>query len=159
MHDRIDMSPRGITLRNVRGVGDYQIGAVSIQRGFQDVLSFRLGVENVTRVGGAWDLSARVGVSYETSATPPAYTSVLTMDASKWVASLGASVGFGRWRFDAVFAYMVADAVAVPPDAARLYPTQALRTGPGAPSYAINGGRYVLDVNVVGLGLRYAFGS
>lgn len=159
MHDRIDMSPRGISLQNVRGVGDYQIGAVAIQRGFQDVYSFRLGVENTTRVGSAWDLTARVGLSYETSATPTEYTSVLTMDAEKWVASLGASLGFGRWRFDAVFAYMVADSVAVPADGARLYPTQALRVGPSAPSYAINGGRYVLNVNVVGLGLRYAFGS
>lgn len=159
MHDRIDMSPRGIALRNVRGVGDYQIGAVAIQRGFRDVYSFRFGVENTTRLTGAWDLTARVGLSYETSATPPAYTSVLTMDADKWVASIGASLGVGRWRFDAVFAYMIADTVAVSPEEARLYPTAALRTGPGAPSYAINAGRYVLNVNVVGVGLRYAFGS
>lgn len=159
MHDRIDMSPRGISLENVRGVGSYQIGAVSIQRGFQDVYSFRLGVENFTRLSRLWEFTARVGLSYETSATPNAYTSVLTMDAEKWVASIGASVGFGRWRFDAVFAYMVASTVDVSPDGARLFPTQALRTGPAAPSYAINGGRYELNVNVVGLGLRYAFGS
>ncbi|MFO0629356.1 MAG: outer membrane protein transport protein [Polyangiales bacterium] len=159
MHDRIDLTPRGIGLRNVRGVGDYQISALSIDRGFRDVLSFRLGVENHTRLGGAWSIEARVGASYETSATAPAYTSVLTMDANKWVAALGASLGYGRWRFDATFAYMIADTVTVAPSEARLLPTQALRTGPGAPSYPVNAGRYELNVNVVGLGVRYAFGS
>lgn len=159
MHDRIDLSPEGISLRDVRGVGDYQIAPLSIDRRFQDVMSFRLGVENHAPLGGAWSLDARVGLSYETSATPPAYTNVLTMDASKWVAAMGASLGYGRWRFDATFAYMIADTVAVSPDEARLFPTQALRTGPRAPSYPINGGRYELNVNVVGLGVRYAFGS
>jgi long-chain fatty acid transport protein len=159
MHDRIDLTPQGIGLRNVRGVGDYQISALSIDRGFRDVLSFRLGVENHTRLGGEWSLEARVGASYETSATSPGYTSVLTMDANKWVAALGASLGYGRWRFDATFAYMIADTVTVTPAEARLLPTQALRTGPGAPSYAVNAGRYELNVNVVGLGVRYAFGS
>lgn len=159
MHDRIDLTPDGISLQNVRGVGSYQISALSIDRGFQDVLSFRLGVENFTHLGGRWDLAARVGLSYETSATPNAYTNVLTMDASKWVAALGASLSYGRWRFDASFAYMIASTVTVSPDEARLFPTQALRTGPGAPTYPVNGGRYELNVNVVGLGVRYAFGS
>jgi hypothetical protein len=54
---------------------------------------------------------------------------------------------------------MIADTVTVTPAEARLLPTQALRTGPGAPSYAVNAGRYELNVNVVGLGVRYAFGS
>lgn len=157
VHDRIDLTPRDIRITGVRGVGTYDVGPVVIGRGFRDVWSLRLGAEHETNLSATMRLGARVGLQYETSATAPAYTNVMTMDADKFVASLGASLGFGRWHVDAVFAYMFASSVVVDPRDARLYPTAPFRAGPEAPRYAINAGSYDLRVNVVGLGARYAF--
>ena len=40
---------------------------------------------------------------------------MLTLDAGKVVPSIGASVGFGRFRFDAVFAYVFTPTIEVDP--------------------------------------------
>ncbi|MBL8602458.1 MAG: outer membrane protein transport protein [Myxococcales bacterium] len=157
VHDKINLVPDNIRITRARGIGTYEIGPVALDRSFQDTFSFRLGAEHETVFSDDLSVSARVGAAYETSATSPAYTNVLTMDADKFVTSLGASLRYRRWRFDAAFAYMFASSVVVDPRDARLYPTAPFRQGPNAPRYTINGGSYDLSVNVIGLGARYAF--
>lgn len=155
VHDRIDLVPQGIRIENARGVGTYDVGPVALTRNFQDTFSVRLGTEAEVPLSQRVTLMPRVGMAYETSATAPENTSVLTMDAEKFVGSLGASLAVGRWRIDAVFAYMFASSVAVDPRDAALYPTAPFRSSPQAPRFPINGGNYVLNVNVVGLGAHY----
>lgn len=157
VHERIDIAPEGIALNNVRGVGTYQVGPLSMNRQFQDTWSVRLGAEHLTDLGRGFGLQARFGVSYETSATANAYTNALTLDTDKFVGSLGASLHYGRFRFDAVFAYMFASSVVVDPRSAALYPVEPFRSNGQAPRIAVNGGTYDFSVNVVGLGARYQF--
>lgn len=157
VHERIDITPDHIALTNVRGVGTYQVGPLSMNRQFQDTWSLRLGAEHLTDLGRGFGLQARVGVSYETSATPNAYTNALTLDTDKFVGSLGASLHYGHFRFDAVFAYMFASSVVVDPRTAALYPVEPFRSNGQGPRIAVNGGTYDFSVNVVGLGARYQF--
>lgn len=157
VHDQIALVPRGIQITNVRGVGTYDVGPVSLPRNFQDTYSVRLGAETETNLGRSWTIMPRVGMTYETSATAPAYTNVLTMDSEKFVGSLGVSFRHNRLRLDAVFAHMFASSVEVAPADARIYQTQPFRASPDAPKVAINGGRYDLSVDVFGLGMQYGF--
>ncbi len=156
VHDQISLTPENISLANVRGVGTYQVGPVAIARNFQDVWSIRLGTEYETPIGRGWSLAARAGMQYETSATTPAYTSVMTMDAEKFVGSLGASVRYGPMRVDMVYAHMFASSVVVDPRDAALYQTAPFRAN-NPPMVAINGGTYDLSVDVFGLGMQYTF--
>jgi hypothetical protein len=125
----------------------------------------RVGGEHRFDVG-AYGITARAGFSYETSATPAAYTSVLTFDADKATVSLGASLARGRFRLDAVYAHTFWGSVETTPCAydpraptrcQGLYPTAPFRAGPNAPRYTVNGGSHDPTLNVFGLGLRYAF--
>lgn len=157
VHERIDILPDNIALTNVRGVGTYQVGPLAENRQFQDTWSVRLGAEHMTDLGRGFRLQARAGLSYETSATANRYTNALTLDSDKFVGSLGASLYYGRFRFDAVFAYMFASSVVVDPRDAALYPIEPFRSNGQGPRIAINGGTYDFSVNVVGLGARYQF--
>lgn len=164
VHDRITVTPvrdasqpNGIRITNVRGIGTYEVGPVSIERGFQHAFSVRLGAERFQRLGNDWTLIPRVGAAYETSATAPEYTSVLTFDTEKVLFTMGVGVARGPWRFDAVFAHMLASSVEVSPADARLYQIRPFRTNDQAPRHAINAGRYDLNVSVFGLGVRYDF--
>lgn len=165
VHDAIRLTPRGIRLTDVRGVGTYEVSPVTLDRRFQDVWSVRLGAEHAIALG-PHTLVVRGGFSYETSATPAAFTTVLTFDAGKATASLGASLVRGPLRLDAVFAHtFFAETVATPcafdPGAPQrcegIYPATPYRTGPNAPRYTVNGGSYDPSLQVVGLGAQYRF--
>ncbi len=164
VHDQISLSPtrddaqpNGIRITNARGIGTYDVGATPIARNFQHTYSARLGLERDQDLGREWHLIPRVGLAYETSATATEYTSVLTFDTTKVVASMGLSVSRRRLRIDAVFAFMVANSVELDPRDARLYAVQPFRANEQSPRYAINAGRYDLNVFVAGLGMRYLF--
>jgi long-chain fatty acid transport protein len=165
VHDTIRLTPRDIRITDVRGIGTYEIGPVTLERRFQDVWSVRLGAEHILPLG-ANALTLRAGFSYETSATPPAYTSVLTFDADKATLSLGASLARGGLRLDAVFAHTIFGEASTAPCAydptapqrcQGLYPTAPFRTGPNAPRYTVNGGTHDPSLNVVGFGAQYRF--
>lgn len=165
VHDAIHLAPQGIRITNVRGVGTYDIGNVELQRNFNDVWSVRLGAEQTLSLGEE-RLTLRAGFSYETSATAPQYTSVLTFDADKSTLSLGASWTHGRLRVDAMYAHTFWGPVettpcaydpAAPARCQGLYPTAPFRTGPNAPRYTVNGGSYDPSLNAFGLGAQYSF--
>ena len=157
VHQSIDVTPDNVSIQNVRGVGTYQVGPISMLRNFQDTWSLRLGAEHLTDLGRGFGLQARAGLSYETSATSTAYTNALTLDSSKVVGTLGASLHYGHFRFDAVFAYMFGSSVVVDPHTAALYATVPFRSNGMQPRFAVNGGTYDYSVNVVGFGARYQF--
>lgn len=165
VHDQIRMSPQGIRITDVRGIGTYEVGDVAIERRFEDVWSVRVGGEQGFALGDNL-LTLRAGFAYETGATPTAFTNVLTFDAAKSTASIGASFTRGRLRVDAVFAHTFWGPVEVTPCAhdpsapsrcQGLYPTAPFRTGSNAPRYTVNGGTYDPTLNIVGLGAQYRF--
>jgi long-chain fatty acid transport protein len=163
VHDRISLTPtrdgsqpNGIQITNVRGVGTYDVGPTFIERGFQDSWSIRLGYERDQDLGRNWHLFPRLGIQYETSATSPAYTTVLTQDSNKVTFSAGASVSNGRVRLDALVAYVATPDVAVDPRDGRIFQVAPFRAN-NPPTYAINAGVYSMSALVLGLGLRYGF--
>jgi long-chain fatty acid transport protein len=163
VHDAIVMTPArdagqpdGIQITNVRGVGTYQVGPVTLPRGFRDAFSVRLGYER-RQVLGAWTLSPRLGLAYETSATPPAYTSVLTLDSEKLTLAVGAGLARGNVRVDLLYAHAFTPTLTVSTAEARLYAVQPFRESQQAPTYAINAGTYRTSIDLLGAGVRIGF--
>ncbi|HSN97123.1 MAG TPA: outer membrane protein transport protein, partial [Candidatus Nanopelagicales bacterium] len=96
MHDAIEVTSDELSLRNVAGFPDpFYLPPVTLQRNFQDSVSVRAGGEYGLALGDK-RLDVRGGLSFETSAVPAEYLTVLTLDAPKVTASLGAGLTVGR---------------------------------------------------------------
>lgn len=155
MHDAIDVEGQGLALRDVAGFPDpFFIPPVSLPRNFQDAVSVRAGGEYGLAIGEN-RLDVRGGLSFETSAVPAEYLTVLTLDAPKVTAALGAGFHVGRFRFDATFAHVFAFDVDVAPEEARVPQVSPVQANPPRNPNYINGGQYSSATNVVGLGLAY----
>jgi long-chain fatty acid transport protein len=155
-HHVIEAVPEGVSIDGVTGLPPkLAIPTIDIPRDFKDSDSVRLGGEYHFRVGG-YALDARTGVSYETSAVPPAYLSLSSLDFNKWILSFGGSLYIGKhWRFDGVFAHVFTQSVYVSPDQAQIPRINPL---PGsAPLEAVNGGQYNASANIIGVGFNYRF--
>jgi long-chain fatty acid transport protein len=155
-HQTISAVPSGISIDGVTGLPPkLAMPPITIPRDFQDSDSVRLGGEYHFNVEG-YGLDARAGLAYETSAVPPAYLSLSSLDFNKWITSLGGSLYIGKhWRFDAVFAHVFAQSVNVSPDQAAIPRINPL---PGnAPLEAVNGGTYSASANIIGVGFNYKF--
>jgi long-chain fatty acid transport protein len=157
MHDNISIDPDGVALKDVAAFPEtYYLPTIDFPRNFQDSASVRLGGEySFELLEHRWE--GRAGVSFETSAVPSEYLSVLTIDSSKVTTALGLGLHVGKFRFDAVFAHVFASSVDVDPKAARIpqiSPVDA--NAPKDPNY-INGGSYSAAADVIGLGVAYTF--
>jgi long-chain fatty acid transport protein len=156
MHDDIELAPENVALVGVSGLPQrVSMPPVRFPRGFQDSNSFRLGGEYTASVA-KHETTFRAGVSYETSAIPPAYLSLLTIDMNKVTTALGASVRVGEnWRFDLMYAHVFAADVNVSPDAAKI-PRISPIAGNATPE-SVNGGSYSASGNLLGVGAQYTF--
>jgi|LNFM01.1.fsa_nt_gb long-chain fatty acid transport protein len=159
VHDAINLRPTGSGIRivNVRGVGTYEIGPQRIERGWQSAFSVRLGYERFQPLPNGWKIVPRVGFSFDTSASPDAYTSVMTLDAMKVLGTAGVGFGRGGWRIDASFAYAYMPSINVDPAAARIPQVAPFRQSPQASRVYVNGGLYEMSSFVLGLGFNYAW--
>jgi len=129
---------------------------VSLPRNFQDSASVHLGGEYTFQAGGlSWD--GRAGVSFETSAIPNAYESVLTIDQNKVTAAIGASVHINKVRLDIVYAHVFGFDVNVDPGTAKISQVSPVQANPPKNPDYINGGMYSARADVLGLGLAYTF--
>lgn len=154
MHDSIVITPDGVGIRNLPGFPNpYRIPVQEIPRNFQETYSVRLGGEYTYRVDDEMGVVFRGGASYESSAIPPEYLSVLTIDTDKVTLGAGLGLEYGPWRFDAVFAHIFGRDVDLDPDDARIPLLQPLAANQPEP-YNINGGTYSARANVVGIGLK-----
>ena len=157
MHDEITVEPQGIALRNVVGFPDpYYLPDQHIPRNFQDTFSLRLGGEYDIKASNDYTVTPRLGLSYESSAVPPEFLSVLTVDMPKVTLGMGLSIHVDAWRFDVVYAHLFALPVEVAPEHARMPLLVPVDANIEEPHY-VNGGTYDASANVLGLGLRYAF--
>jgi long-chain fatty acid transport protein len=153
----IDVTPDNIQLYRILGFpSPFRVPTISLPRRFRDTNSLRLGAEYAYDLLGL-RVQSRVGVSYETSAIPEAYVSPLTVDSSKFAASVGGSIVVSRHlRLDAVFSHTFASNVTVAPREAATTPVNPVNGNPTS-KVAINGGEYRQNLNVIGVGLEYRF--
>jgi long-chain fatty acid transport protein len=157
MHDSIVLTPENIALKNVAGFPQtYNLPPVTLPRHFQDSFAVHLGGEYTLKLSKV-DLDLRAGVSFETSAIPNAYTSVLTIDQDKVTAGLGGSLHIGKVRLDAVYAHVFGFNVDVDPKAAQISLISPVAANPPKTPDTINGGHYAARADVIGLGLAYTF--
>lgn len=157
MHDAITVTTKDVTLRNIALFPEsYRVPNISFPRHFQDSFSLRLGGEYSPKVFG-YDWDVRAGVSYESSAVPKQYLSVLTIDAPKVTLALGLGLHLGKLRLDAVYAHVFAIQQTVDPAEAAIGQLSPVVANPPARSSAINGGIYDARADVLGVGLAYTF--
>jgi long-chain fatty acid transport protein len=155
-HDAIELTPDDVSFGGVAGLPKkVPIPPIRFPRSFQDSNSFRFGGEYGFDLWG-YRMDLRAGLAYETSAVPPAYLSLLTIDMDKTTLSVGGGLHVGpHWRLDAVYAHLFASSVNVSADEARIGRVNPL---PGnAPLEAVNGGRYAVNADLLGVGAQYTF--
>jgi long-chain fatty acid transport protein len=159
MHDEITVSSEGIALENVAGFPPrYTIPPLTIERGFQDTYSARVGAEYKFPVS-SYALALRGGVMYEKSAIPKEYLSAATIDLDKVTLSVGGSLYLGKWRFDGVFARVIGTPVEVGTDEQRVKQLNPVLANPAESPNYVNAGSYAASANVLGVGLVYQFDS
>ncbi|HZF50385.1 MAG TPA: outer membrane protein transport protein [Polyangiaceae bacterium] len=157
MHDAINVDPDGIALKNVAGFPErYYIPSIALERGFQDSFSLHLGGEYGFSVAG-FGLTARAGVSYDSSAVPRERLSVLTIDGHKITPSVGVSLNVGPFRLDATYARVIMPEVAVAAEEARIQQVSPVQANPPENPTYINGGIYNARANIIGLGATFTF--
>jgi long-chain fatty acid transport protein len=157
MHDAITVTPRDMSLHGIALFPEtYKVAPIVFPRNFQDSFSLRLGAEYSKKLfGHLWD--ARAGVSYESSAVPKEYLSVLTIDAPKVTLGLGVGLHLGKLRLDLLYAHVFAAQQLVDPHDAKIAQISPVVANPPAHPDYVNGGVYDARADVVGLGLAYTF--
>ena len=154
MHDALSVHYDDVALRNLAGFPDpYRFPDQAIARNFDNAFSVRAGGEYGLALG-EYTLDVRAGASFESSAVPPEYLSVLTVDMPKLTASAGLGLHVGKARFDAVYAHIFAVPVEVDARDARL-PILAPVKGNVEDAHYVNGGSYAATGDVLGLGFTY----
>jgi long-chain fatty acid transport protein len=157
MHDSIRMTPHNIALNDVALLPKQLfIPSIALQRNFQDSASVRVGGEYGFAIQNI-PFTARAGVSYESSAIPKEYLSVLTLDAGKVTTALGASVKVGKLRVDFTYAHLFAFDTTVDPKEAKITQVSPVNANAAKNPDYINGGVYSQRADVVGLGIAYTF--
>jgi long-chain fatty acid transport protein len=159
LHDSIDIRPENIRLYDVTGFpSPFGVAPISLPRNFQDSNSIRLGSEYSLKnlISDYW-IDLRAGISYETSAIPPAWVSPLTYDANKLIGSAGGSLHIGgHWRMDAVGSLVLLDGTILDPAEAAVPRVNPVRGNPTR-TEAINGGDYSARAIILGVGANYKF--
>ncbi|HEY2517653.1 MAG TPA: outer membrane protein transport protein [Polyangiaceae bacterium] len=155
-HQTITASPNGMTITGVNGLPpSITVPNIVFPRHFQDAASYRLGGEYNFRVGG-FGVDARLGASYEESAVPAGYVSLLSLDMSKVTLSMGGSLHVGdHWRFDFLYAHLFCNSVYVSPSQAMIPHINPINGN--APLEPVNGGTYTAEADLIGLGVNYKF--
>lgn len=164
MHKDITITPTGsgISLVDITALTpSYQVGTLVQPRNFRDTFSLHAGGEHYLLVGG-YDIALRAGISYERSAVPPEYLSVLTVDLDKVQVGIGGSIYLGaskRLRLDATYAHTFAFSQNVDPASAQLTPVAALRANapPDIDTVKVNGGMYSAQADVIGVGMNWKY--
>lgn len=148
--DEIRITPNGVTIEQVPGIGTIEVESLSIPRNFQNVWS--------VRVGGDWEVSpgvltVRGGGMWESSAIPSSTLSVLQVDMDKLVLSAGATWSVNDvWDVDLGYGHIFYFGADVSDSVVRqLNPTNS----EGA--IVVGDGRYEAATDLFGVGVRMHF--
>lgn len=151
VHDRIDIDTSGVTMSNVLGLGDYSLSNMSIERGFSDVWSVRIGSELHPPIGLERPLAVRFGAMLEPSAIPNKNLTAMTVDLDKLVLGLGAAYAWWRLEFEATYAHVFMQSTTV-------RNSEVKQTNPTRPDWgrttAIGNGTYESSADLFGLGIK-----
>ena len=156
----VDLTPHDVWIRNVTGIGNYEVGPVSIDRSMHNTYSIRLGIEYGGLFGGK--ITLRAGGFYETTGFDNAHLQALTLDA--WKVYIGAG---GSWQvkpglyLDGAIGHLfmndpnvtnsvIAQPTALRPERNGSSPTQ------GGPAI-IGNGQYNMEATMIMGGLRWRF--
>lgn len=156
VHDSIDVAMGHATLRHVVALDTYSIGDVSLQRGFRDTYSVRLGGEYTPSWGALKNhqpLVLRAGAMFEPSAIPIHMMTPMSVDLDKILASVGAAFELGPWQIELSVGHVFMwDRVVTD--------SQVYQTNPSRPAFtdvtAVGNGHYQSQATIVGAGLRLA---
>jgi len=156
VHDSIELTPEGVAIEGIAGLPRrVPLPGINFPRNFQDSSSYRLGGEYTFKLWG-YPMDLRGGISYETTAIPRSYLSLLTIDMDKITTAIGGGLHVGEhWRLDMTYAHLFASSVNVPADDARIPRVNPLAGN--APLEAVNGGRYAASADLLGVGANYKF--
>jgi long-chain fatty acid transport protein len=156
VHDSIDLTPEGVAIEGIAGLPRrVPLPSIRFPRNFQDSNSYRLGGEYTFQLWG-YAMDLRTGMSFETSAIPREYLSLLTIDMDKITLAVGGGLHIGEhWRFDMTYAHLFASTVDVPAASAKIPRVNPIAGN--APFEAVNGGKYVAAADLLGVGVQYTF--
>ncbi len=150
----IPVTPHGVQMQNIRGIGDYDVGPMKIQRNMRDMWSIRGGYEAI--LPDDWipiTTVFRGGLAYEKGAFASSALSPMTPDFDKIVLTGGFGLSLtDTIRFDTVagwifmFEQTVKNGTIMAPAAIR--PEAAIRQ-------PINNGRYTAEAFYLGGGFSF----
>jgi long-chain fatty acid transport protein len=92
----IPVTPKGVQMQNIRGIGNYDIGPMAIQRNMRDVWSLRGGYEAQLPEDwfGGFAVVMRGGMAYERGAFANSALTPLTVDTNKFILTGGFGINF-----------------------------------------------------------------
>jgi long-subunit fatty acid transport protein len=113
----ISVVPKNVSMQNIRGIGNYDVGPTAIPRDMRDAWSVRGGYELFVpprwMVAGL-NLVMRGGLAYEHGAFANNALAPLTLDTNKWVISGGLGIELLEGvRIDGVAGWMIMQNVEV----------------------------------------------
>lgn len=147
VQDEISVKSDDIYLRNIVGIGDYQVGTIKIQRLMTDAISMRAGFEYLLE---DMEITLRGGVSYDQTALKDNALSPLTLDSNKVVLGMGATLHLGSvMEVDFVYGHVFMEDREIR-DTDIVQPA-ALRPAPVVQSHIANG-NYKMEADFFGLG-------
>jgi long-chain fatty acid transport protein len=154
----IKVKPNGLQIRDVVGIGTYDVGETTFQRKMRDTWSVRGGMEVfVPKRMSPWGLKwvLRGGLAYEKGAFRSSSMTPLTLDSDKVILSGGLGVNLHeRVRFDTVLGYIFMKDMTVTDSSIRQ--PQAIRPYKEEDGTPLGNGKYKMDALFLGGGLVFA---
>jgi long-chain fatty acid transport protein len=150
--DYITASTKSMFLRDIVGIGDYEVGKINIQRMMSDSYSIRGGFEYFLE---DMEITIRGGLSYDTTAVKAKALTPMTLDVNKVVLGMGVTLHVGSvMDLDLVYGHVFMPDVTVK-DSAITQPA-AIRPAPVEQS-AIGNGLYTMEADFAGIGSTMYF--
>jgi long-chain fatty acid transport protein len=141
-------------IKDVVGIGDYQVGTIKIQRLMSNAYSFRGGFEYFMEDAG---ITLRMGASYDTTAIKDRALTTMVIDANKVVAGVGVTLHAGSvFDLDLVYGHVFM------PDrnirnSAITQPTAIRPPLATADQSHIGNGLYTMESDFAGIGSTFKF--
>jgi long-chain fatty acid transport protein len=155
--DEISVTPRDVRVEDAAGVGTYQVQAFSLPRKFENTLALRAGLE--VQPLATTPLTLRAGYVHETGASTTSYISVLTVDTSKHILTVGVGFKIGRVRLDGMFGHVFMADERVARGQSCVPQVNPIKDGAPEPACTrgVGDGTYVSSWNLLGLGTAIDF--
>lgn len=151
VHNRVDVDVGNTTIRNMFALGSYGMAPMSLDRGFRNTWSTRLGGEWRPARWDGQPVTLRAGLMYEPSAVPQRMLTPMTVDLDKVLGAVGLQYSVEQFHFEATYAHIfMADRTVTESAVYQANPTRPPWDG----RTPIGNGQYHSHANLFGLGMR-----